>query len=117
MKKDNCKISRWQILKQKLNNLDPEDFMESFQRHPEAVLIDVRTAKEFESGHLDGALNMDYLAEDFWDKMEHLDPECAYFVYCRSERRSLRACTLMQNGGFKQVYNLSGGLKAMKLVI
>ncbi len=116
MKKENCKISRWQLLRQKLNNLEPEDFLDSYHQHPGAVLIDVRTPKEFEANHLEGALNLDYLAEDFWDKMEQLDRNRAYFVYCRSERRSLRACTLMQNGGFKQVFNLSGGLKAMKFV-
>jgi len=116
MKENNCKISRWQIIKQQLNNLEPEDFMESFYRHPEAVLIDVRTPKEFEAGHLDGAVNLDYFADDFWDRIEELDPNGAYFVYCRSERRSIRACTLMQNGGFLKVYNLSGGLKAMNLV-
>jgi rhodanese-related sulfurtransferase len=34
-------------------------------------------------------------------------------VYCRSERRSIRSCRLMQNGGFKNIFNLSGGLNAL----
>jgi thioredoxin 1 len=113
MEKQNCNISRWQLIKQELNNLEPKDFLESFQRHPDALLIDVRTAEEYQVDHLDGAINIDYLSEDFWDRMEQLDRQKTYFVYCRSERRSIRSCRLMQNGGFKNIFNLSGGLNAL----
>jgi rhodanese-related sulfurtransferase len=116
MKNQDCKISRWQLIKQELNNLGPKDFLESYQRHPDAVLIDVRTAKEFEVDHLDGAINIDYLSEGFWDRMEQLDRQKTYFVYCRSERRSIRSCRLMQNGGFRKVFNLSGGLNALNVM-
>ncbi len=117
MENQECKMGRWQLIKQELNNLPPQDFLESYQRHPDAVLIDVRTADEYRANHLDGAINIDYLAEGFWDKMEQLDPKQTYFVYCRSERRSLRACRLMQNGGFEKVFNLSGGLKSIDVLI
>ncbi len=116
MENNECKISRWQLIKQELSNLGPEDFLESFQRHPNAMLIDVRTPVEFQSTHLDGAVNIDYFSKDFWDRIEQLDPHKTYFVYCRSERRSLRTCRLMENGGFRNVINLNGGLKAMNLV-
>lgn len=116
MENNECIISRWQLIKQQLNNLEPEDFMESYYRHPEAVLIDVRTPREFSEGHLDGAVNIDYFSSDFWERIEQLDQSNPCFVYCRSERRSLRTCRLMENGGFLKVYNLSGGLKAMNLV-
>lgn len=114
MEKQKCKISRWQLIKQELNNLNAPDFLESFQRHPEAVLIDVRTAKEYMGFHLDGAINIDYLSNDLWDQLEQLDTQKTYFVYCRSERRSIRVCRLMQNGGFSKVFNLSGGLRSIE---
>lgn len=117
MEKQDCKISRWQLIKQELNNLPPKDFLESFQRHPDAILIDVRTHEEYKLDHLDGAINIDYLSEGFWDQMERLDRQKTYFVYCRSERRSIRSCRLMQNGGFQKVFNLSGGLNAMAALI
>jgi rhodanese-related sulfurtransferase len=116
MEKSKCKISRWQLIKKELNNLESADFLESFYRHPDAILIDVRTAEEYGAHHLDGAINIDYLSPDFWDCMEQLDMERTYFVYCRSERRSIRACRLMQNGGFKKVFNLSWGLRSMDKV-
>lgn len=105
-------MSRWQLLKQQLNNLPPKAFQRAVQEDANGVLIDVRRPEEFASGYIAGARNLDYLAYDFWDEVEQLDGEKNYYVYCRSGRRSLRACTLMQNGGFKNVFHLDGGLNA-----
>ena len=108
---DNCKVSRWVLLKQKLNNLSPAAFREMAGKE-EVVLVDCRRRAEYLSGHLPNAVNVDYLSYEFLDEMEQLDPSRKYLVYCRSGRRSIRTCTLMQNGGFDQVYNLDGGLTA-----
>ncbi|RMG84355.1 MAG: rhodanese-like domain-containing protein [Bacteroidetes bacterium] len=107
---NNCKISRWAILKSKLNNLTPGAFRNMMESHPNAILIDCRKPEEFKNGHFRGAVNMDYLGEPFYDQLEALDPSATYLVYCRSGRRSLRTCTLMQNSGFANVYNLENGL-------
>ena len=109
MKDRACKTKRWFLLKQQLNNLPPAAFRAKMEGAPDAVLIDVRTDQERQQGQIPGSNHYDYLAYDFWDRMEQLDPEGLYLVYCRSGRRSIRACTLMKNGGFKHVYNLDGG--------
>jgi rhodanese-related sulfurtransferase len=111
---DSCKIKRWDLLKRELNNLKPEEFIPIVEQHPDYILIDCRTAGEFDHSRLEGALHMDYFSYDFLDKMEALDPEKTYLVYCRTGRRSVRTCMLMKNGGFKSVYNLDGGLVALK---
>ena len=111
---DACKIRRWDLLKKQLNNLSPAEFQEALDKWPEAILIDCRTAAEFTAGHLDEAINIDYLSYDFLDKMEALDPGKEYLVYCRTGRRSVRACMLMKNGGIPNAYNLDGGLVALK---
>ncbi len=105
-----CAPRRWQMLKTRLNNLSPEDFARALERAKDLQLLDVRTPEEYEQGHLPGALNISYLTPDLWDRLEKLDPRKEYFVYCRTERRALRVCTLMQNGGFAKVHNLDGGL-------
>lgn len=108
---ENCKISRWDLLKNKLNNLNPEAFHHQLLDTPNSILIDVRRPEEFATGALENAQNINYLGENFWEELDALDTNKTYFVYCRSGRRSIRTCTLMQNGGFKKVYNLDGGLK------
>lgn len=108
-----CPIPRWQLLKRELNNLTPAEFLQQLETQPQAILLDVRTDSEYADFHLPGARLFNYLTPDHWDQLEQLDPSATYFVYCRSGRRSLRTCTLMKNGGFRQVYNLDGGLNAM----
>lgn len=114
MEENSCKISRWQLLKSCLKNLAPEAFMEAYHAQPGALLIDVRTPEEFKAEHIEGAININYLGPDFWEKIESLDPEGYYFVYCRTERRSIRSCTLMKNGGFKNIVNMEGGITALR---
>ena len=112
MDNDSCTPHRWQILKRQLNNLQPAEFARTLDRKPGAILLDVRTPEEFQQAHLPGAINISYLTPDLWDRLEQLNPQTSYFVYCRTERRSMRVCMLMQNGGFRQVYNMEGGLCA-----
>ncbi|MFT4761699.1 MAG: rhodanese-related sulfurtransferase [Paraglaciecola sp.] len=107
-----CRINRWETLKKKLKNLKPAEFLAMKKKQPNAILIDCRVPKEFGTGYLEGAKNMDYFGDKFYEQLEALDNEATYLVYCRSGRRSLRTCTLMQNSGFTKVYNLDGGLKS-----
>ena len=107
-----CRINRWEMLKKQLKNLNPTEFLAMKKEHPNAILIDCRVPKEFATGYIEGAQNMDYFGEEFYNQLEELDSDAIYLVYCRSGRRSLRTCTLMQNSDFQQVYNLDGGLKA-----
>ena len=108
---ENCKISRWAQLKQTLQNLSPKVFAQYIENHPEAILLDCRTPEEYEFGRLENAVNFNYLSKDLVGEMDRLDPQAMYLVYCRSERRSIRTCVLLKNGGFGKVYNLDGGLK------
>jgi len=109
---NDCKVSRWAILKNQLNNLTPKEFKSMVESSENIVLLDCRKPEEFATGKLYNALNIDYLGEGFLEKMETLDIEKTYLIYCRSGRRSIRTCTLLKNGGFKNIYNLSGGLNA-----
>lgn len=106
-----CKTPRWQMLKAQLNNLVPQQFLEILQNTNKPIVIDVRTPQEFLIGHLPNAINIDYLSDDFWERLENLSRDHDYLVYCRSGRRSIRTCTLMRNGGFdnQRIYNLEGG--------
>ncbi|MEM8582832.1 MAG: rhodanese-like domain-containing protein [Bacteroidota bacterium] len=107
-----CPIPRWELLKQQLNNVDATAFEALRHAHPEYRLIDVRTPAEYTEFHLPDAQLLDYLGPDFLEGIEALDIDATYLVYCRTGRRSVRACTLMRNQGLKNLYHLDGGLQA-----
>lgn len=107
-----CPIPRWQLLKQELHNVSPAEFDRLRESAPAGSLLDVRAPAEFADYHLEGALNMNYLGPDFLEEMEKLDADQQYLVYCRSGRRSVRACTLMRNAGITNLVHLDGGINA-----
>lgn len=78
-----------------------------------ALIIDVRTAGEFASGHIDGAINIPY---DVIDKeIENYAPERerSILVYCRSGNRSSHAKQTLVNMGYTKVSN-GGGYDFMR---
>lgn len=109
-----CKTPRWRLLKAQLNNLNPQGFKEKMTALPDTVILDVRTPGEFSFSALPNAINLNYLGNDFIEKLQKLDASKTYLVYCRTGRRSIRVCTLMRNGGFdpSEIFNLDGGLVA-----
>ena len=97
----------------KYNNLRPKDFELELKDHPKAVILDVRTPGEFQSGHLPGAKNIDFFRA-FKQKAEKLNRNKKYMVYCRSGNRSASACKMMANMGFEDLTNMSGGIMSWK---
>ena len=72
-------------------------------------IIDVRTSKEYEQGHIQGAQNIDVSAETFITEIQELSKSDTLLVYCRSGRRSLYASQVLVSFGFKKIYDLEGG--------
>jgi rhodanese-related sulfurtransferase len=68
------------------------------------------TADEIAEGFIEGAQFADFYGEDFKFKIESLDKEFAYAVYCRSGKRSGNAIEIMQDAGFHNLFNLDGGI-------
>lgn len=94
-------------------NLNPHEF-EARLKEKEVVVLDVRTPEEFSTGHIKGAVNIDFLASDFNQKLTNLDKNKSYLVYCASGGRSAAACKLMMKLGFLKCYNLQGGITGWK---
>lgn len=79
-------------------------------------LLDVRTAGEYQSGHLKNSLQADWNnQEQFIDRIKYLDKSKPLLVYCASGVRSGNAAQYLAGAGFKNVQNLKGGLNAWKL--
>ncbi len=75
-----------------------------------ALIIDVRTQREFESGHLEGAINLDIYQKNFREEISKLDKSKSYYVYCKTGIRSRSAVKYMRQNGFSNVCDLEGGL-------
>ena len=88
------------------------DFAAGLDTADNALLLDVRTDAEFASGHLNGATQIDFYRKDFEEAIAALDKDQPVFVYCRSGNRSGKAAKKMKAMGFKEVYNLEGGIGA-----
>lgn len=72
----------------------------------ETILIDVRTAEEYATGHLEGSRLLDFTGGDLAAAIPSLDPDAEYLVYCRSGNRAGQAITLMEQAGFTNLTNL-----------
>jgi rhodanese-related sulfurtransferase len=78
-------------------------------------LLDVRTAGEYQSGHLKNALLADWNNESqFKDRIQYLDKKKAVYVYCLSGARSSAAADWLQQQGYTHVVSLKGGINAWK---
>lgn len=99
---------------QKHNNEPIVISVEEFRlkmENPEAQLIDVRTDGEVKEGMLPGAVQLD---ESNWNNFvkgaESLNPDKPVLVYCRSGARSNKAAKYLAENGFKEVYDMRGGI-------
>lgn len=91
-------------------NLTAVEFAEKIKELPNAPIIDVRTPDEFSGGHLQNAQNIDISSSGFEQQVEMLDKSKPVFVYCLSGGRSASAASAMRGAGFKEVYELDGGI-------
>ena len=73
------------------------------------VIIDVRTAGEFNEGHIANAINIDVESMQFDGEIAALDKDVTYALYCRSGNRSSVAAGKMSDAGFTSILNAQVG--------
>ena len=83
---------------------------EQQMKESSSQIVDVRTPEEFKEGHITNAVNMNVTGDDFEKQIESLDKEKPVMVYCKSGGRSARAASILKEKGFKNVYDLDGGI-------
>lgn len=95
---------------QTATSLDVASFAAKMKQLPNVQLIDVRTPGEFAQGHIANAKNVDINSSDFQQKASKFDKNKAVLLYCLSGGRSSNAMNVLSSMGFKEIYNLSGGM-------
>ena len=94
-----------------MEDLTQEEWTEQLAKDDNAVILDVRTDAEVADGIIAGAIHIDiYKGQEFISEIEALDKSKNFYVYCRSGNRSGQACSIMEQLGFENAYNLEGGM-------
>lgn len=76
------------------------------------TVLDVRTPEEFEAGHLQGAVNIDWFDDEFEKAVRAIDKSKPILVYCKKGGRSAKAVEKLVSMGYKNVIDLTGGYDA-----
>jgi len=79
------------------------------QKDSKLIVLDVRTPEEFKEGHIKGAINIDIRQEDAFSKIDKLNRNAKYLVYCRTNHRSGIAVSHMMQSGFRNVTQMMDG--------
>lgn len=97
--------------------LEPKDAFTMLEKHrgdESYVPLDVRTSEEYNEGHIENAVLLDVTSEDFEKKLDELDKDKKYIVYCRRGHKSSKATQLMKKQGFREVYEIVDGFDKWK---
>ncbi len=78
------------------------------------VLLDVRTDKDYDQGHIPGAVHVPLA--DIGERVKKLKKDKDIVVYCRSGNQSIWAIKRLMGMGYKNLYNLKGGYSAWKRI-
>ena len=94
---------------EKFNEIDATQ-LSVLMAEKSVLILDTRTEQEYNSGHIPGAININYYDENAAKKMLELDKNAPVYVYCQAGGRARKACDFLVNSGFKNVYHLSGDI-------
>ena len=72
-----------------------------------SYLLDVRTVKEFEAGHIEGAVNIP--VDEIRNRLNEIPAGKRIDIYCEAGLRGYLASRILRQNGFNEVFNLSGG--------
>ena len=100
-------------LEQIIGNITTEeahDMIYADPGNPDLVVLDVRTQAEYDSGHIEHVAHLDYYSSTITEDLNNLDKTRTYIVCCRSGKRSGLTLDIMKGHGFREAYNMLGGM-------
>ena len=96
-------------------DLTQKEWTSQLEADNNAVIIDVRTPSEVAQGIIPNAIHIDlFRGQGFIDEIKRLDQSKNYYIYCKVGGRSGQACSVMNQLGFNNTYNLIGGITEWK---
>ena len=76
------------------------------------ILVDVRTVEEYESGHIQDAINFDFYSESFQKEILSLEKSSSIILYCRTQNRSVKTANFLKENGYKKITVIEGGISS-----
>ena len=98
------------IAELKVRDVSAAEAAALLSENPDIGILDVRTGFEFNRGHLEGAVNLNYYSRKFKSQLDELDKEKTWLVHCRSGVRSSKTLPIMKRAGFTNVIHLNAGI-------
>ena len=91
-----------------ISMISESDFVEI--QDSDYILIDVRTQDEFDLGHIDSAINLDFYSDTFQSEILSLAKNEKIVLYCRTNNRSSKTATILKQNGYRDILVISGGI-------
>ena len=97
----------------RVKEITVEQLRSRLETNPQAILMDVREDNEWQKGHAAQAIHLGkgILERDIEQRFP--DPNAEIIMYCGGGYRSALTCDVAQRMGYKNVFSLAGGYKAM----
>jgi len=86
------------------------DLQEKLSSDVKPLLLDVREEHEFKYAHIQGSLNIPL--NQISQRINEIDKDTQSVVICHHGMRSQQAAGFLDKAGYRQIYNLSGGIDA-----
>ncbi len=94
-----------------MSDINQNTWRSQLESEEDYLIIDVRTSEEFEQLRLPNSINIDfYNPQAFMQKLEELNKDKTYDIYCRTGSKSANTGYWMKEIGFAKTYNLLGGI-------
>lgn len=97
------------IVEDKVDTFTWRELPELTKDADKAVLIDVRTKDEFDTGHIANAINVP--VDDIRDRLNDIPKDKEILIYCGVGLRGYIASRILQGHGYNKIKNLSGGIR------
>lgn len=89
-------------------DVTPDEAERILKLNPGMIVLDVRTSEEFSEGHLPGAVNINFFATDFLEKIKTYEGK-PILIHCASGGRSGQALSRLKDTSFAALYHLKSG--------
>jgi rhodanese-related sulfurtransferase len=107
---ENKEISKKDNLKKNIHKLiSPQEYKEKLDSG-EYEHLDIRTKSENSQEKISDGLLINFYSDNFVEELGKLDKNKKYIYHCRSGSRSSQAIPIFRKLGFKEIYELDGGI-------